>query len=38
VVGPGRECGPVRDGVGDYAWLVWGDEVSQELNWVRGTL
>lgn len=27
-VGPGRECGPVCDGVGDYAWLVWGDEVS----------
>lgn len=32
-VGPGRECGPVRNGVGDYAWLVWCDEVSQELNW-----
>ncbi|BAT99831.1 hypothetical protein VIGAN_10135800 [Vigna angularis var. angularis] len=38
VVGPGREGGPVRDGVGDYAWFVWGDEVSQELNWVRWTI
>lgn len=34
VVGPGRECWPVGDGVGDDAGLVWVDEVSQEFQWV----
>lgn len=33
VVGPGRECGPVCYGVGDYAWFVWSYEVSKEFKW-----
>lgn len=33
VVGPGRECGPVCDGIGDYAWFVWSYEVSKEFEW-----
>ena len=32
-LGPEGECGPVVDGVGDDAGLVWVHEVSKELKW-----